>query len=131
MQWSPAYSVKNALLDQQHRRVIRIINHLQDVIARGARPEELESVLLELREHAESHFAAEEAAMARAGYPRLALHQQKHRAMRAEVERRLELARSEGIVPAELAVFVRDWLRKHICKTDRDYVTALQEAGLN
>jgi hemerythrin len=90
----------------------------------------VERVLEELLEYVQSHFADEEKAMAQAGYPSLALHQQKHRAMKVEVERLLRLEREGGVVPNRLMIFLKDWLAKHIGRTDRQYAEALKAAHI-
>lgn len=131
MQWREAYSVSVARLDNQHKHLIGMINGLHEVMLAGGKQDHLQAVLEDLLTYTQSHFADEEKAMAQAGYPKLAAHQQKHRAMQAEVKRLLELARTEQTtVSIKLMTFLKDWLTKHICQTDHEYAPALTAAHI-
>jgi hemerythrin len=131
MPWSDAYSVDIASIDNQHKHLVSMINGMHEVLKAGAKQDHLEAVLQDLLTYTQGHFAHEEEAMARARYAGLAGHQRKHKAMRAEVERLLELSSTNrATVSIKLMDFLKDWLTKHICQTDREYAPSLKAAKI-
>lgn len=77
--WEDSFSVGVALLDEQHRRVIEMINSLAE--ARLER-EVLSETLVKMLDYAREHFEAEEHLLAQHGYPDLALQRSEHLAFR-------------------------------------------------
>ncbi len=131
MVWNDAYSVGVAQIDAQHKHLVGMINGLIEVMSRGSRPDELQALLDDLMTYARSHFDFEERLMARAAYAGLATHREKHAAMKAEVERLTAGATgTSAVIPIKLMTFLKNWLIKHINGTDKDYIPAMQKAGL-
>ena len=131
MEWSDTYSVHVAQLDAQHKHLVGMINGLVEVMKRGSQPDELEALLQDLLEYTRYHFETEEKMMARANFPGLEEHRQKHTAMRAEVGRLLADAGSKNATSSmKLMNFLKSWLVKHIGGTDKLYAPALEKAGI-
>jgi hemerythrin-like metal-binding protein len=71
--WEPGHSVGNEALDAQHRDLLAYCNALADCLAEAG-PDgdrKFRTTFEELMARARAHFAAEEALLARGGYPDL------------------------------------------------------------
>lgn len=122
LQWQDSYSVKVPELDQQHQRLVGMINRLHDALRAGGDPAVAKAVLDDLVAYTKYHFSAEERLMEQCGYPELEEHRRKHRAMEAQVMAFQEQAAGGGAtVQLKLMNFLRDWLQKHILETDMRY----------
>ena len=58
--WNDSYSVKVAELDNQHKKLIGLINQLYDAMKEGKGKDVLEVIFTELIEYTKNHFSAEE-----------------------------------------------------------------------
>ena len=130
-EWKDSYSVEVQQVDAQHQQLVALLNGMHEVLSHGAARDEVIALAEDLLSYTAYHFASEERLMEQAGYAGLAEHRQKHSAMTCEVERLLEAARHGSVdVPIKLMNFLKGWLAKHINGTDREYVPAMQAAGL-
>ncbi len=113
VQWDPRLSVGNATLDAQHRNLLEYCNALADCLAEAG-PEgdrKFRQVFQELMAHSREHFAAEEALLARCGYPEL-------EELRHECEEfdylAAEIVTTENFDQDELQTFLALWWTGHI-----------------
>ncbi|MDT3671551.1 MAG: bacteriohemerythrin [Aromatoleum sp.] len=133
-EWKAEYSVDDAILDDQHRQMLAILDELADALDGNAAPESggARAVFDDLAAYVTGHLAYEEQRIADAGYPedRIVAHRQEHNALLRKVqefERVFEQGGAE--VLEELMPFLYgDWLIHHICETDREYVPYLKTA---
>jgi hemerythrin-like metal-binding protein len=120
--WKESYSVGVSQLDDDHKRLIDLLNRFQ-VAYRYHTGEEFERKSLEeLVEYTKYHFEREEQMMEEAGYPDLAAHKEIHRSMIDKVERFQEEYKKLGHEALDgVATFLSDWLIEHINGTDKQY----------
>ena len=131
MVWKEEFSVEVSQIDQQHKHLVGLLNGLHEVMSRGGDAAEVAALLQDLVAYTRFHFDFEEKLMERAGYTGLEAHREKHRAMKAEVERLRALAEAKGSsVTHTLMAFLKNWLGKHICGTDKEYVPTMHRAGI-
>lgn len=124
LQWDPRHSVGNETLDAQHRALLAHCDALADCLAE-ADPEgeqRFQKTIDELMALAREHFAAEEALLARAGYPDL----DAHRNERDEFDfLAAEIVTTENFDRQELQTFLSLWWSGHIlgsAKAQRAYL---------
>ncbi|MCL6546406.1 MAG: hemerythrin domain-containing protein [Bryobacteraceae bacterium] len=67
LDWQEAYSVKVPELDQQHQRLVGMLNRLHDALRAGGDPAVAQKVVEELVLYTQHHFAAEERLMETSG----------------------------------------------------------------
>jgi hemerythrin len=112
-QWDPRLSVGNAALDAQHRNLLEHCNALADCLAEAG-PEgerKFRQLFEELMTLSREHFAAEEALLARGGYPDL----EAHRNERDEFDYlAAEIITTENFDKDELQTFLALWWTGHI-----------------
>lgn len=123
-QWNPCFLTGLADVDEQHHRLVEVINRFGDLVMRedGASAAEMEAVFGELAAYARYHFAEEEALMIGlqldARY--VERHQHSHRSFMEEVTR-LHGSVTTGNTGAARALleFLTHWLAYHILGSDQ------------
>lgn len=107
--WDQSFSVGIAMLDEQHKRIIRVVNLLLSHREANVHDETISEALTRLTKYAEEHFKAEEKLLAEHGYPDLPAQRESHAAFRRRMVEfcRKTMARQET-VPAALLQYVKD-----------------------
>lgn len=122
IEWSEKLSVGVDFFDEQHKKLIDIINKTHDSMKKGQGRTILNQVLGELIEYTQKHFAEEERAFDKHGYPKKEEHLFEHRDLIRQVgEMKKKMDDSDLFVPVEFMEMLRKWLSKHILETDRQY----------
>lgn len=120
VQWDPRFCVGNETLDTQHQHAIDQCNALADCFdATGVVAErEFDRIFAALMASAREHFAAEEALLARCGYPDL----DSHRSEQEEFEfLTAEIATTDNFDREELQTFLSLWWAGHVMSAARHY----------
>lgn len=126
--WKDEYSVGVEEMDNEHRKLLTLINHLQTAIHYQTGGGFEQEALNELMDYTRYHFQHEEELMQQYGYPNLEAHQKLHREMVAQAEAFVADYRSKGHKAlAGVADFLKDWLIHHINGTDKDYGAYIQK----
>lgn len=130
-EWTDEYSVSVSRFDTEHKKLFSLLNELHDAMSKGRGRFVVVHVLQQLDEYARWHFAGEESAMQRAGYPGLAAHIAEHRDFATKVaDFYAESGEGQTGVPIDVLYFLRDWLQNHILHTDRQFAESLNRAGI-
>jgi hemerythrin len=128
--WSDQYSVGVKQMDDQHRVLIGILNELYDAMMNHCAIEITDPLVRQLAQYTQTHFAAEEAMMATAGFPELNEHREQHRRLIERVEAHVSLAAGKDLFqPVQLLHFLREWLAVHIQQEDKMYGPWMQSHG--
>jgi hemerythrin-like metal-binding protein len=121
--WNDTYSVGVPALDDQHKKLVGMINQLSDCHAtRGSGSSgAFHEVLSRMFDYTQVHFKAEEDYLHRIDYPQLANQKIEHAAFVGKMAA-FSLAASEGIQD-EAAVhrYLKAWLLSHILESDMQY----------
>lgn len=129
--WSDSYSVKVKQMDEQHRKLVDMINQLHDAMKVGKGKEVVSDVLNSLITYTKTHFGAEERLMATYSYPGYEEQKSAHAALVKRVE---EIAQQfkTGNAPLnqEIMAFLKDWLIKHIQGSDQKYGAFFNSKGI-
>jgi hemerythrin-like metal-binding protein len=117
--------------DDDHKKLFALIDDLHEAMRDGKGSEIIQSVVGELERYTKIHFTAEEALMARTGYPALAAHQAEHKKfVDTVVEFRREIKDGAAGHAIDVSMFMNDWLIKHIKLTDQQYSAHLNAHGV-
>ncbi|MEO5343776.1 MAG: bacteriohemerythrin [Gammaproteobacteria bacterium SHHR-1] len=128
--WSDDLSVGIEAIDDDHKRLLGLINNLQNAVYYPTGEAFERQSLEELVAYTKYHFEREEALMEKHGYADLEPHKQQHEKMIAEVERYLQAYEKDPESTIEgLTRFLKDWLIKHIRGTDQQYSAYLRGKG--
>ena len=121
-EWDPArYGVGVAEMDGEHQVIISHMNRVHQLSADNAPLGELKWAVDALVESTKRHFAHEEAYMERIGFPQLAGHKALHRDLLEKVVKHKAAFDKSGKLTEEFFMFLRMWLKAHICGTDAKY----------
>jgi hemerythrin-like metal-binding protein len=119
--WNDEFSVGIPSIDQQHQRLVELINQLFQCMKDGGDRMLLGQVVDELVSYTVTHFRAEEDVMRKHNYPDLEDHKKVHENFIEQVGAYVEKIKAgERLPPADVYRFLKDWLVNHIEKQDRE-----------
>ena len=124
MVWKEEFSVGNAMLDEQHRRLVELVNRVD-----GGEP--LDDILAALQDYAEKHFRDEERLLESVGYPDLDKQQHQHGAFTAWLDRLYREHCEEGdsaVTRHDLQRYLRVWLANHLLVYDMAFKSWLESS---
>jgi len=129
--WGPQLETGIAAIDAQHKRLVDIINRLNEALEANRRDEVMGEIFDELVTYTETHFTYEESLLTKHDYEDLENHKKEHRAFTDQIKMDRDNFKA-GVWEFERGFldFLRNWLVTHIQATDRGYLPTLQEAGV-
>lgn len=119
VEWREEFSLGIVPIDDDHKRLIRIINRAYTLAENGANHEALADILSELLAYTRDHFRREEEVMGICGYPGLANHCQVHQLLTKQVEDKHRDFERGCLSIQELVAFLTNWLIDHIQGMDQ------------
>jgi len=123
---------ENVEIDEQHRKLVGLMNDLYRAMREKKGREVLEGILDELVDYTLVHFGVEERYMTEFDYPGLVAHKAAHKKFADRVvDFHREFRAGQGNVTVELMRFLKDWLAEHIQKTDKAYSALFREHGVS
>ena len=130
--WEDGLTLGVAEIDQQHERIIRIVNRLEDATREGRAAEILSDILDELIIHTVTHFSTEEKYFAQFGYPDADAHKKEHAALIEKVNTfandfNKRPAHGRFALARELLDFLKIWFSCHVLETDIKFVKLFRE----
>lgn len=129
--WTDALSVGIASIDDQHKKLVELLNALHDSSVTGKGNEQIKGILQELVGYTVNHFAYEEKLFAEHGYPETDSHKEAHVALTSQVGKfNEEFQAGNAKLSGDLFKFLRTWLNGHIRGTDKLYGPYLAERGV-
>jgi hemerythrin len=123
VEWSDALSVYVEQMNNEHKRLVFLLNELYGAVQMGAGQAALGGVLNGLILYASYHFSHEEDLFRRSNYPGYEKHLRQHQAFTAtvlEVNAEFQSGASAGL-PGQVLEFLKDWLSQHIMGSDRAF----------
>ena len=120
--WNDNLSVKIKSIDEQHKKLINMINDFYDNIANRTNNENISKLLNSMSTYMQVHFRYEESYMKQLNYEHFAEHKKEHEFFISkvnEVEEKLNTGKL--VLSLEMTTFLKDWLKKHIQVTDKKY----------
>lgn len=131
MKWSDDLSVQVTEIDNQHKKLIDIINSLHEAMLEKKSKEMLAGILDELAAYTVYHFSTEEKYMTEFNYIGLLSHKKEHDAFVSKTESFISAYQSNKLgLSMELMSFLRDWVSNHIKGTDKKYSGVFNKNGL-
>ncbi len=129
--WSDAYSVQIEEIDNQHKKLIDLINELFDSMQKGQSNKVIGRILNDLINYTVFHFKNEEAYFDRFNYEETAEHKAKHKRLVDKVVKiKSDFESGKISVSTDLLKFLKRWLFEHILETDKKYVECFQLNGV-
>lgn len=128
--WSLSYSVDVAAMDEEHQRLIDIINSLYGAMREGRGKDSLSGILDELVAYTRTHFGHEERLMQQAGYPDYPDQKAAHETLVAKLMEIREKFVAGTALSQEVMTFLKGWLIGHIQGMDKKYGPCMNRKGI-
>jgi len=125
--WDEAFSVGFPAIDEQHKKLVDMINELFQLSENGSNEAKsaFAKAFSKAGEYAQTHFHDEEECLKKTDYPSLDEHKKEHVSFMTEVWNEFSLFNKGNESPAGLAEFLKKWLLNHIAVTDKQYAPYL------
>ncbi len=124
IEWKEQYSVGNRELDEQHKRIIEIINQMSSELAKNHADEHqiFITIIDQLLDYTQYHFTTEELLMRESAFTGLSSHIKVHTSLVENLLLKKErIVKKEFITAMEMVVFLEEWLIDHILGEDMKY----------
>jgi hemerythrin len=118
-EWKDEYSVDGGMIDEQHKKLISMIQELHTAMIEGHGDEAVNSIMDQLASYTEYHFSAEEEFMEQMNYPELESHKDQHVYLTGEVfDVFTAIQDGQRDMAEDVFDFLNGWLINHILETD-------------
>lgn len=128
IEWNPSLNTGVRAIDEQHKRLVSLVNNLGSAIERGEGSEFMEVVCHELDEYARFHFRDEEKLMEAVEYPLIQNQKKAHAEFRERLSVMIQDAHGQDLItPREFFVMLGEWLVQHIVFMDKPLAEYIRE----
>jgi hemerythrin len=133
MEWNDSFSVNIRIVDEQHKRLVKLVGVLQKATDVDQQDQDfIKSILDELVEYTVKHFTVEEEIMDIYNYPGLEDHKKEHKQFVDKVTNLVETYNSgEMILMHTVVSFLEKWIENHIKGSDQKIGPHCNSQGLN
>jgi len=131
LEWKDKYSVGVELIDDQHKKMVAVINQLIEVISSAPDKEKIAEIIKQLVEYKQFHFDTEEKYFKEFNYEEAEEHIAKHREFTVKLGK-LQEEFGDDLMGFSFALvdFLEDWLVDHLLTMDQKYVECFASHGL-
>ncbi|MCC6587944.1 MAG: hemerythrin family protein [Bryobacterales bacterium] len=130
VKWSELYSVGIQHIDEEHKKLLDLLNELWRSMMEGKGRDHIGRTLEGLIQYTLTHFETEEVLMREHAYPGYEAHRQQHEKLTAQVRTmQAQYLGGHGTSARELMLFMQGWIVRHIVASDKKYAPYLQGAG--
>ena len=130
IEWSDSFSVGNATIDSQHKKLFHLLDSIFVAMKAGKAKEIINPSIDELINYTETHFKTEEDLFEKHGYPDAVAHNREHKLFVDKVVGiAAKVKAGKMVLSVEITSFLKDWLVNHINGTDQKYAKFLIEKG--
>ena len=131
LNWSEKYSVNIKAIDEQHMKLIAIMNKLHEAMLKKKSKIIMGDILKELLDYTYEHFSYEEALLKKYDYPSYDEHKRTHGEMSQKVHKLyVDHQAGQEIVSRDFMDFLKNWLADHILGNDQLYKEFLHSEGV-
>ena len=122
VEWSESLSVGDKEIDEQHKKMLGIINKLHHALVKGESNRVLNDTLQDLLAYTQEHFVHEEAYFEKLEYPEAEEHKKEHQDFIKKVSQfYYDFDRGKLSLSLEVMNFLVEWFLRHIQHTDQKY----------
>ncbi len=119
--WRESYETGVSTMDEQHQKLIELINNLYSALRDKESQTAIQDVLDEMNTYAEQHFEQEEVLLKEKDYPEYESHAASHQSYRDKLKVLIENSEKEEAQVQEVYTFLRQWWMEHIVGEDKKY----------
>jgi hemerythrin len=132
IKWTDELSVGVVEMDEQHQKLISMINRLISEQKILSTPETIAQLITDMTDYAEVHFRAEEFLLSEYGYEEIDMQVAQHEAFIANTQKFIEASDvGPNILSKELLDYLKQWLVQHILEQDMKYKDFFIKKGVS
>ncbi|MGR3303608.1 MAG: bacteriohemerythrin [Candidatus Scalindua sp.] len=125
------FSVNVVTIDEEHKKLIDIVNKAVVEIQHSKDPKEVLRTLDVVTVYAVIHFETEESYMRQFNFPEYQFHRNEHICfVRKAVDYKNRIAEDDCLIRDEVIKYLRKWTICHILETDKKYTEYFNGNGL-
>jgi hemerythrin-like metal-binding protein len=129
--WNDQLTVGIEEIDQQHHKLVQLINGLHNHMLAGDASEIMNKVLDRVIEYTGFHFGTEEQLMLEHDYPDSTAHKLQHKELvDTALALQAKLKSGNAHLTMETMHFLQDWLQHHILGSDKKFADFLITKGV-
>ncbi len=133
--WDDRLAIDGGTIDDDHKKIIEIINRFLGKVGSFESAAELIGILEELHSQANDHFRREEELQRLIKYPERDVHFTEHNRLSTKLDKLIEEVRPTSgsyvnIMGHKVADFIHEWLFSHILKSDMKMKPFVKNAGM-
>ena len=128
--WSDSYSVKVGSMDDEHKKLIDLMNKLHDAMSSGKSGDVMKDIIQGLVDYTKKHFSDEEKLMQDNNYPGLIEQQNMHKMFVTKIGIYKSDLDAGKVLSMEVMTFMKDWLINHIQGVDQKYGEFFNNLGI-
>ncbi len=131
IKWDDKYSVNVSIIDEEHKKLIDIIN--ETILAKeyNNNLRSISEILVEMTVYAKEHFKTEETYMSNFKYHDYESHKDEHQNFSKNISDYCsDLMSGSYQIMEELTKYLQQWLVHHIQETDKKYTYCFNKNGL-
>ena len=122
IEWEEKYSVGIISIDEQHKKIIDIINRIIAAKELDDNTKEITEILNEMAAYSHEHFKTEETHMIKFKYPEYQYHKEEHIDFSLRtLAYQSRVITGDNRVANAILEYLKSWLVNHIQKTDKKY----------
>lgn len=127
VKWEDKFNTGNYIIDYQHKRLVHLINDLEEIrLDVDFRPFLLDMVFEEVSNYTDYHFKTEEKFMEDTNYSDIEDHKLLHKEFISKLAWfKAECDSKTRRVDQEFCQYLKDWLVNHILTEDPKYMTEM------
>lgn len=131
IEWMDDLSVNVKELDDEHKKLISLINELHDAMRERKTKETLKKIIDGLISYTGTHFAHEEKYFVQFNYNKTLVHKKLHKDFVTKVlEFKKGFEEDRMMLSMDIMNFLKDWLTMHIKGSDKEYSALFNENGI-
>lgn len=129
--WDNSLSVNIKEIDEQHQKLIGLINDLHSAMLKGRSKEVLQEVIDGVIKYTSYHFGTEEKYFEKYNYADTQKHKEEHQNFVNTVNDFLQKFKAgTAFLSIEIMEFLKNWVTNHINGTDKKYTQFFNSKGL-
>lgn len=128
IKWKTEYALGIEKVDNQHMRLIALINRLVDSYQEDRGRDTIETIFQGLMDYCSYHFVVEEMVMRNHSYGEYVSHKTRHDNFINKIKYfKADYSKGNSVVLVKTVDYLNDWLIDHIVIEDRKYVPSLRK----
>ncbi|MBA4368379.1 MAG: hemerythrin [Desulfobacterium sp.] len=129
--WTEDMLVHVEKIDTQHKKLLVLLNDLNDAMNQGRDKKVLGNTIIALADYTYYHFMTEEKYFDQFQYPDSIRHKNEHQYFVEEVTRfQQQFDKGETKLSEDIILFLKSWVINHIMKSDQKFSPFLNARGI-